>query len=398
MPVRRLPRSLPRLLVYALANAGGVIGFLPLLTLLLPIKVEAVAAADRIAIVTACTLAGAVAASLSNILFGWWSDRAVAAGGGRRRFVAAGLAATAASYAAIAAAATPIAIVVAVVAFQVAINAVLAPFLAIMADEIADADKGLAGGLLALANPLASAVTAAALGIAALGEGGRLALVVAATVACILPLLLIRPSSRTPVPAVASAPAAVLRRDLLVAWVARLLVQAAGGVLFYYLLYVFEGAAPGEAPAALAARVGHLMTLAYALPLPVAVLIGRWSDRSGRRKPFLAAAAALAAAGLAAMALVGGWSAAAWGFAAYALGSSVFLALHATFVMQLLPDPPRRGRDLGLVNLSNTLPALIGPAMTWALAGPRDFAMLLGVLAVLTACGGVTMLAVRARA
>ena len=36
-------RSPGFLLIYALANAGGVIGYLPLLTLLLAIKVEALA-------------------------------------------------------------------------------------------------------------------------------------------------------------------------------------------------------------------------------------------------------------------------------------------------------------------------------------------------------------------
>ena len=34
-------RSFGFLLLYAIANAGGVIGFLPLLTLLLPMKIEA---------------------------------------------------------------------------------------------------------------------------------------------------------------------------------------------------------------------------------------------------------------------------------------------------------------------------------------------------------------------
>jgi MFS-type transporter involved in bile tolerance (Atg22 family) len=63
----------------------------------------------------------------------------------------------------------------------------------------------------------------------------------------------------------------------------------------------------------------------------------------------------------------------------------------------LLPNPRRRGRDLGLLNLANTLPSLLGPLLTWWLATPTDFDAVLIVLAVLTIGGGLAMLAVRGR-
>ena len=51
------------LLRNALANAGGMVAFLPLLSLLLPIKVEAIAGDARMTVLTAAVLAGALAAS-----------------------------------------------------------------------------------------------------------------------------------------------------------------------------------------------------------------------------------------------------------------------------------------------------------------------------------------------
>lgn len=108
-------RSLRFILLVALANAGGVIGFLPLLTLLLPVKIAEVAGDDRIAVFTATVIAGAIAASASNILFGWLSDRSVARGNGRRKWIVLGLAGLAASFAAVAAAAAPLQIILAVV-------------------------------------------------------------------------------------------------------------------------------------------------------------------------------------------------------------------------------------------------------------------------------------------
>jgi MFS family permease len=393
--VRPARRSPVFLLICALAHVGGVIGYLPLLTLLLPVKIEGVAGDARIGLFTATVIAGALAASVSNIAFGWLSDLAVARGGGRRVVLVGGVVGLVPAYALVALAASPIAIVLAVVSFQVAVNAVLAPLFAIMADEIPDAQKGVAGGLLPLANPLASALSALLVGMAFLDEPLRLGIVVTAVAACVAPLLLTR--ARRIAPVLDMAPhVAMLHRDIVIAWISRLLVQVAGNALSLYVLYYFESLGAG-APADLPAPVGRLLTLAYILPLPIALAVGRISDQIGRRKPFLLAAAIVAALGLVGMALAEDWTAGAVGFCVYTTGSSVFVALHAAFAMQLLPDPQHRGRDLGFYNLTNTLPALLGPLLTWWLATPRYFDAVMLALAGLTLCGGLAMLAVRGR-
>lgn len=387
-------RSLRFILLVALANAGGVIGFLPLLTLLLPVKVAEIAGEDRIAVFTATVIAGAIAASVSNILFGWLSDRSVARGGGRRKWIAFGLAGLATAFALVARATTPLEIIVAIIVFQTAVNALLAPMFAVMADEVPDAQKGLSGGLIALGAPLASAVAA---GIVAMGiddEPGRLAIVFAAALSCILPLLL-APAQLAPVVPPPEEEARLIGRDLAVAWGARLLVQIAGNVLWLYLVYYFASIDPATPASKSVGALGHLMTIAYLLPLPVAVLAGRWSDRIGRRKPFLLGFAALAAFGLAGLAFAWSWWSAAIAFTFYAMGSAVFLSLHSGFAMQLLPDPRHRGRDLGLINLTNTLPALLGPLLTWTLATPHDFRAVMLTLAGLTLLGGLLVPAIR---
>lgn len=396
MPSAR--RSPAFLLVFALANIGGVIAYLPLLTLLLPVKVEGLGGEARIGVFAACATAGAVAASGANILFGWLSDRSVrrggAAGNGRRRWMAGGIVATAITYAGVALATTPAGIVAAIVVFQFAVNALLAPMMATMAEEIPDAQKGLAGGLLSLGAPAASAFSAALVGAVMLPEAVRLALVPAASALCTLPLLLGRPRI-----AVADGPADAPpppRRDLIVAGIARLLVQVAAVVTQAYLLYYFESFVPPTERGDLPVRVGHLLTLAFIAPLPFALLMGRMSDLTRRRKPFLLLAAGVAVVGLVGMAGARSWTAGALAFGVYTLGSAVFVALHAAFAMQLLPSPRHRGRDLGLLNLANTAPSLLGPPLTWWLASPQDFSAVMVTLAVLTACGGLGMLGVRA--
>lgn len=389
-------RSAGFLLVFALANAGGVIAYQPLLALLLPLKIELIAGEARIGLFSAIVIVGAIVASASNILFGWLSDRSVARGGGRRRWIAFGLVATAASFAGIALAQTPWAIMLAVGLFQAAVNALLGPLLAIMADEVPDAQKGVAGGLLAAAVPIASAVSAMLVGLAWADEGTRLAIVAAITGAAVTPLLV----TRARIAAQPPPPVGVVmmrRQDIVISFAARLLVQVAGNALSLYLLYYFQSIMPTVPAAALAPGVGQLLTVGFVLSLPVALLAGRASDRSARRKPALVGGAVLAAIGLAGMAVAPDWRWAAIAFVAYAIGSAVFLALHAAFAMQLLPTPAHRGRDLGLLNLTNTLPALLGPLLAWMLATPRDFSAVLLVLAALTLAGGLAMLGVRSR-
>ena len=398
------------LIAFALANVGGVVAYLPLLTLLLPLKIEILSGTARIGVFTACVAVGAVAASLSNILFGWLSDRSVRGGAGRRRWMAGGLAGTAASYALLALATTPVQIVGAVVAFQLAVNALLAPMMAIMSEEIPDAQKGIAGGLLSLGAPVASAVSTLLVGQAMLPDAARFAMVPAAVAICLLPLLISRrrivglaarhdvalSDSTKGDPALSDSGPAIPRRDLAIAGVSRLLVQVAGVVTQAYLLYYFESILTDGSRSDLPSRIGHLLTLAFVLPLPMALILGRLSDLTRRRKPFLLLAAAVASAGLVGMAIADDWTSGAAAFVVYTSGSSVFVALQAAFAMQLLPSRDHRGRDLGLLNLANTLPALLGPPLTWMLATPHDFRAVMLTLAALTLGGGLGMLGVKA--
>lgn len=386
-------RGMGFILLVALANAGGVIAFLPLLSLLLPVRIAEIAGEARIGLFTATVIAGALAASIANIAFGWASDRALARGRQRRPWVVLGLILLAASFVAVALAQTPAAIILAIILFQVAVNALLSPMFAIMADEVPGAQMGLAGGLIALGSPLASGVGALMIGLGLAGAGAQLGFVFAAVLICVVPLL--RVPARPAAPASDGAPARLLGRDLAIAWTARLLVQIAGNVLSLYLVYYFVSIDPDLSAAKQVGPIGQLMTIAYLLPLPVAIFIGRWSDRIGQRKPFLLAAATIAAIGLLGLALARDWSIAAPAFALYAMGSSVFLSIHSGFAMQLLPSAKNRGRDLGLINLTNTLPALLGPALAWALATPHDFGPVMLLLAALTLIGGALVLGIR---
>lgn len=392
-------RSLGYLLLYALAYGGGVVAYVPLLTLLLPVKVELLAGADKIAVLSAATLAGAIAASLANIAGGMISDRSMDRPAGRRPWVWVGLAGTVTSYGVLHLANSAATVIAGVVLFQLALNFMLAPLLAIAADEAPDGQKGLVGGLFGAVYPLGALSGVLVTWSPGIGEGMQFAIVCALIVGLIAPFLVLK-SRREPVEAVDEVVAgrrASGWRNLTLVWLARLLLQMAGIILFAYLLYYFETVDHGIAVESLPGRIALLSGITAVLVVPLAPALGRLSDVTGSRKLILAGTAGMTTLGLAVMALLPDWPSAAVGYMLFCCGSSVFLSIQNTYAMQLLPSRRNRGRDLGILNLTNTIPAMAATMMAFWLIRADDFTPLLIVLAGLTALGGVLMLFVRDR-
>lgn len=378
------------LLLYAFANAGGVAAYIPLLTLLLPTKMAVAAGDARIEWLGAATLAGAISASVSNIGFGWASDVT----GTRRGWVAVGLALTLASYALIHAAATPIAIVGAVILYQAALNMMLSPLAAWAADTVPDAQKGLLGGLLGAGQPIGALAGVLVTLPFLRGQGMQLTAVCAILVALTLPLLVMATPRVTRIGSSAPRPAQLTMRrvDLSLLWLARLLVQIAGSVLFAFLLYYFHSL-PGR-PAS-EADVARLSGITLIAAMPLALLLGRASDRIGARRPFLVGTALAMSAGLAVMGLRPDFGMAVTGYALFGCGLTIFLSLHSVYAMQLLPSASHRGRDLGLFNLTNTLPALLSPLLAVGLAPEYGFEGLMIALALLVAVAAALIFVMR---
>lgn len=387
------------LALLTLAYAAGVISYVPLLTLLLPIKVEMIAGVDKVAVLSLATLAGAAAAGPANILAGALSDISVRRGAGRRRWVFAGLVATLAAYVLLLLCRTPPAIIGGVVAFQLAVNLMLSPLIALVADEAPDEQKGLVGGLFGAVYPLGSVAGVLVTAWPEMAEVVRFAMVGGLVLIGMTPfLMLTRPAAAlvpTPTSPVQRARGA---RNLTLVWMARLLVQVAGAILFCFSLFYFETVRDAaREPRVLAAAVAWLSGAAAVVTVPLAVVLGRWSDMAGTRKPFLAAMAGLVTGGLLIMALLPDWAPASIGFMMFACGSAVFLSLQSTYAMQLLPSGDHRGRDLGVLNLTNTIPSMVAAVLAYAVARVGDFGPLLLLLAVFTAAGGGLMLLVRDR-
>lgn len=380
--------------LYTVAIAGMFVSFMPFIMVLLPLKVAAVPGRDPVELLSAAALIGALAASGSNIVFGVLSDRTYRLRGTRRSWIWAGLAALALAYAGFALASGARSLLLAVIGLQVAINLGFSPILAMMADEVPDAQKGLVAGLMGTGQPIGSLAAVFIVAVPGLGEGGRYALLCAIIVAMVAPLLLLMRERREPAAAAVAAPVPLRRVDFLRAWGSRMIVQVAGSVLgtygFYYFLSVSRDHGPGGTT-----MITTVMAVAMLVALAATVVAGRVSDRVMRRKPFLAGAVLAMAAGLVTMALAHATPLAAAGYIFAQAGMSVFLGVHAALAMQLLPSPDHRGRDLGILNLTNTLPGILAPLLAVRLVSQASgYGLLLVTLALLTVMGGAIILTV----
>ena len=371
------------MLLYALAWAGGAVAYTPLLTILLPGRVAGLAGSEAgIGWLAQIALAGALAASAGSIAFGFLSDITR----NRRVWIAVGLVLSSALLPLIGRAQTLDGLIFAIIGWQLALNMMLAPLAAWAGDQVPDGRKGMLGGFMAFA-PAFGALSGAIVTQPGLAqEGQRLALVALMVVACVLPILLFAPRRSValprhePAPAIPSPePQPAQRRIVVRMWIARLAVQVAEATLFAYLLFWLRSldSAVGEN------QTARLFSVIMLVSAPLALAAGRWSDKADRPMLPLAISACFSAAGLLGMALAGTLGAAMAAYALFGLASAVFLALHSSQTLRILLRPERRGRDLGLFNLTNTVPSLIMPWLAIGLVPVFGFQALFLILAVL---------------
>ncbi len=363
-------------LLYALANFGAFLCFVPLIGLFLPLRAMMLAPDQGVRLISWILLCGAIGSSIANFTAGWVSDRLMKRHGSRLPMVVVGLLATLASFGGLNAAATPQALAVAFLLFQICFNLLFAPFNALAADHVRDAMKGRVFGLLSLGLPLAQL---AIVGIVELGIRdlpSRLLIVAVAVSVTMVPLLLFGQAAAGPPLAPrddAGAPISgpelhgAQRRDFALAWTGRLLVQCTAIATASYLL--IHLADPDRAAEAAESWFSDLALTGLVAGLLVGVVIGRWSDRTARRRLFLQATALLVALGCALIGLGQAWVAIAAGYALFAVGLTGFLTIDGAVVAELVGREGNRGVQLGIMNLTNTLPALLVPLLALVLSG-----------------------------
>jgi MFS family permease len=314
---------------------------------------------------------GAFLATVANPLVGRLSDRTTSRFGRRRPWMLGGAIGGFAGLAIIATVPSIPAIMVGWAICQVAFNALLAALTAVIPDQFPVAHRGRASGLFGLSIQ-GSLMLGAFVAQAFVGRPVLQFLVPAAIAVLAIGLFCVglpdRRLTRRPGPFSAREflgsfwvnPKA--HPDFGWAWMTRFLALFGTAIPQAYLVY-FLPARLGTSPDHVAAQAATLIMISSVCTVAMAAPGGWFSDRMGRRKPFVIGAAVLIGIGLFLIATAPTFAALAIAEVVFGLGNGLFLAVDLALITQVLPDPETVGKDLGVINIANALPQSLAPAI-----------------------------------
>jgi MFS family permease len=394
---------------FAVAWLGVWLAQLTVIQLLLPAQVASIGAehgfVDTIVRFGWVSAVAGVAALLVFPVVGALSDATGSRFGRRRPWIAAGTAMFAAGLLLLGIQDSVVGIALAWAVALAGFAAVSSALTALIADQVPVAQRGVVSAFVSVPQAAGTIIGLVLVEALALSRLGSYALTALVLVVLVLPLLLRIPDPPAPVrtPGIARLRIAQIAASLWIdprthpdfAWTlaGRLLVNLGNALGTSLLLYwLADGLGDVHAADDLIPLV-----LVYLVALVVASLVaGRASDRSGRRRVFVGAAAALQAVAGLLLAIVPAYGTTLIGGALLGAGYGVFLAVDQALATQVLPDPADHGKDLGVMNVALAVPQAFGPIVGAALiAASGGFAALFVGAGVLSALGAVSVSRVR---
>ena len=360
-----------------LASIGLWSGFFGPIQVLLAQQSEAISPDHKAGVLSLVTGVGALVSTLLNPVWGAFSDRTTLRMGRRLPWVLGGAVGGAVAMLLLSGADSVWRLVLAWALAQASLNAMLAAITATVPDQVPTRERGVVGGVLAIAQTagviVGSGIAAATGSIAA----GYL------TIAVVL--------------VVTTLPYAVNSRDIALprelrpefhwgaflrsfwvsprqypdfgwAWLTRFLMNLGNSILILYLLFYLKDEVDLSADAA--ENAVFTLTAVYGLVTVVTALVGGWwSDRIGRRKPLVIWSGLIAASALTLFAFVHTMPAAYVGAVVLGIGFGAYTAVDFALITEVLPGAADRAKDLGVINIANALPQVLAPVLAAAVLG-----------------------------
>ena len=395
---------------YTLAQIGAFVSFMPLFQVLLPLKAEAIDPANKALLLSQVAFYGAMVASVANLLAGAISDRTTSRFGRRRPWMVVGSLGAASAYLLIMAAKTPLALIGGIVLFQLMFNLMFSALVAVLPDRVPDGQKGRVAAFLSLGNPIGTMAGAVLIGGLLVTEFTRYMAITLVLLITLAPFVL--KLDDKPLPRDARPPFKLgefisalwvnprKHPDFAFAWLGRFLVVVALSLVQCYMLYFLQDVIgysrlfPGrKAEEGLAI----LTTVATVSNVALALIGGMLSDKLKRRKLFAAGAAMTIALAMVIFSMTPSWPVMLATYLLLGCGAGCFYAVDIALITQVLPSQRDAGKDLGILNLANTLPQALAPMLAvWAL-GPTqlDYRAFFLVAAALAVAGGLAILPIR---
>ncbi len=400
------PVSLGFQVLLGLANAGATITLIPVLSVLIPTQVtqiDSIQPANSLALVLT---AGAVAALIGNPLAGALSDRTTSRFGRRRPWLLIGTAGATLGLAMLANSSSILLMAVAWFIMQFFGNVLFSSYNAIVPDYVPVQQRGTTQAIIGMFSPVAIILCDLFFTQVSDLRSAYPPIIAAQLILAILFILLYREAKMEST----GLPRFQLKSFLASFWVSPRKFPTftiawllwfvlwlgynvgTGSFLFLFVQNItrYESVFPGHQVQDGMATVQMLQT---AIGVPVMLVAGVLSDRSGRRKIFVLLGAILMVAGLVSLICFSSWAMVLVSSVSMGIGFWIFYNLGLAMITQLLPSAADRGRHLGVINIASTLPQVIMPSVgaaivnAFGVAVPGGYQILFGLGALAVICG-----------
>jgi MFS family permease len=394
----------------SLANLGLWIGYFAPLQVLLPNQMQDINDARKTTYLGIATAFGALVAVLVGPIAGALSDATGSRYGRRRPWIAGGALLGFAGLALLSGQRTLLGVTLGWCLAQAGLNALQAGISALIPDRVPVRQRGVVSGWIGLTQSIGVVIGVLAVTALVTGTISGYVFTGAIVVLTAVPLLLRGPDPQVPREELPQFSARSLlgsfrfspkqNPDFAWAWATRFLVQLGNALATLYLLYFLRDKVhyaqhfPGHK-----AEDGLLvLILVYTVTTVLTVVVGGViSDRSGRRKPSVIVSGYVMAGAATLLAIWPTWNGALIAAAILGLGFGVYLSVDQALITQVLPTAQDRAKDLGIINIANSAPQVLGPA----LAAPivtylGGYSTLYVVVAVVTIAGSVLVRRIRA--
>lgn len=391
----------------SLANLALWMGYFGPLQVLLPSQVAAIDPAGKEGALALVTGLGAAVAMLFNPVVGALSDRTAGRFGRRHPWSLAGALVGAGALVLLAGQGSIAGMAAGWCLAQVGLNAMQAALSAGVPDHVPVSQRGEVSGWIGIPQSLGVVFAVVLVTMVATTTESGYFLIAVLIPLCVLPFVLTTPDPRLP----ARPPfelGAFLRGfwisprahpDFFWAWLTRFLMQLGNAVATLYLLYFladavgYERLFPGER-----AEDGlFVLILIYTVAVVLTTVVaGVVSDRLGRRRALVTASGLIGVVPAVMLALWPQWPVAMVGAAILGISFGIYLSVDNALVTQVLPAAAGRARDLGVINIANSGPQVLGPVIAGPIvAGLGGYPVLYLTSAALTLLGATLVWKIR---
>jgi len=371
---------------------------------LLPARVAEIAPQEKTGVIALLATVAMIVATLANVLIGAFSDLTRSRWGRRSPWLIVGSIGSAAMLLAVGRASTVGQLVLLWAIYQVFLNAIVAPLLAVISDRIAPRHRGTISSIYAFGYS-AGLYGGQIIGAQFLGGlwAGFVVLAALTLLSGPVAVLLLREPSSRDLPRRGLSKAMLLDsfslprtdcRDYYLALFGKFLIISATFAISGYQLYILtdymrlgDGSTAGY--------ISSIATILMITALVMSAISGPVSDRIGRRKLPVVVAGVLVAVGV----LVPAVSDSPWTMLVYAViagvGMGAFNAVDQALNVEVLPNQDTAAKDLGVLNLANTGGQIVGPIVAAAAISAIGYRAMFPLAAALALVGCVLILMIR---